>query len=51
MKKIGIVLVLFMTFTSYSQTAKEFFERGIIKRNNKNYKGAIYPKLILAMRM
>lgn len=40
--------ILINKFCNYSQTAKEYFDSGIIKQNNENYEGAIadYNKAI-----
>ena len=48
MKKLLILLILFFSYTTYSQTAKEYFNSGLEKGNNGNYYGAIadYNKTI-----
>ena len=41
MKKLLIVLILFFSYTIYSQTAEEILEIGYEKRDNGDYDGAI----------
>ena len=41
MKKLLIVLILFFSYTTYSQTAEEYFERGLEKAQNGDYYGAL----------
>ena len=48
MKKLLIVLILFFSYTTYSQTAKEYFNSAYDKEENGNFNGAIadYTKAI-----
>ena len=48
MKKLLIVLILFFSYASYSQTAKEYFNIAYDKAENGDYYGAIadYNKAI-----
>lgn len=47
-KTVIIIILLFLTSLSYSQTAEEYFQRGVSKVNLENYQGAIadYSKAI-----
>ena len=48
MKKLLIVLILFFSYTTYSQTAEEYFDIAYDKAENGDYYGAIadYTKSI-----
>jgi tetratricopeptide (TPR) repeat protein len=41
MKRILTVIALIISVTIFGQTAKEYFDRGILKETKKDYKGAI----------
>ena len=41
MKKLLIVLILFFSYTTYSQTAEEYYNSGYEKYENKDYENAI----------
>ena len=41
MKKILLPLALLISFSSFGQTAKEYYDSGIKKEKNGNYYGAI----------
>ena len=49
MKKILIILILNLSFSSFPQNAIEFYNSGTLKENLKDYNGAIldYSKAIL----
>lgn len=56
---IFLIFLLSLTFTGYSQTAKEYFTRGYAKKDLQDYRGAIAdytkaieinPKYLLAYR-
>ena len=34
MKKLLIVLILFFSFTAYTQTAEEYYEKGLISKED-----------------
>ena len=48
MKKLLIIIIVFVTSLSYCQTAEEYFERGNSKYDLQDYQGAIadYSKAI-----
>ena len=41
MKKLLLIIIVFVTSLSYCQTAEEYFERGISKADLQDYQGAI----------
>ncbi|MFY8064976.1 MAG: tetratricopeptide repeat protein, partial [Flavobacterium sp.] len=41
MKKLFIIIIVFVTSLSCRQTAEEYFKRGLSKYDSQDYKGAI----------